>query len=139
MRTIIEIIEQAIQKGMNHRPQIGGFPYLAEALREAGVTLNEWILPSCQSLYQTNKGAVIFPNSALITTATDIPKFNQDLLIRALRADQVGQTTFPEFLQTIWSAGIIRYVVNFVTRHVIYYGCSGESYSEEYPAVTLPI
>ncbi|PWB13071.1 hypothetical protein DCO44_15855 [Acinetobacter sp. AM] len=46
---------------------------------------------------------------------------------------------FPEFLQAIWSAGIIRYVVNFVTRYVIYYGCSGESYSEEYPAVTLPI
>ncbi|WP_228258622.1 DUF1398 family protein [Acinetobacter sp. ANC 4910] len=68
-----------------------------------------------------------------------MPAFNQDLLIRALRADQSGQTTFPEFLQAIWSAGIIRYVVNLVARHIIYYGCSGESYTEEYPAVTLPI
>lgn len=83
MSTAIEIIEQAIQKGINHRPQIGGFPYLAEALREAGVTINEWILPCCQSLYQTNSGAVIFPHPSLITTATDIPTFNQDLLIQA--------------------------------------------------------
>ena len=63
MSAAIEIIEHAIQKGMNLRPQIGGFPYLAEALREAGVTLNEWILPSCQRLYQTNKGSVIFSES----------------------------------------------------------------------------
>ncbi|TCB68605.1 DUF1398 family protein [Acinetobacter sp. ANC 4178] len=139
MSAAIEIVENAIQKGMNLRPQIGGFPYLAEALREAGVTLNEWILPSCQSLYQTNKGSVIFPNPPLITTATDIPTFNQDLLIHALRADQTGQTTFPEFLQAIWAAGVIRYTVNLEARHVIYYGSLGESYTEAYPAVTLPI
>lgn len=43
MRTTIEIIEQALQRGMNHRPQIGGFPYLAEALREVGVPqMNEF-------------------------------------------------------------------------------------------------
>lgn len=139
MSAAIEIIENAIQKGMNLRPQIGGFPYLAEALREAGVTLNEWILPSCQSLYQTHQGAVIFPNPALITTATDIPTFNRDLLIHALRADQAGQTTFPEFLQAIWAAGVIRYTVNLEARHVIYYGSLGKSYTEAYPAVTLPI
>ncbi|KAB1860054.1 DUF1398 domain-containing protein [Acinetobacter tandoii] len=139
MSTAIEIIEQAIQKGINHRPQIGGFPYLAEALREAGVTINEWILPCCQSLYQTNSGAVIFPHPSLITTATDIPTFNQDLLIQALRADQAGHTSFPEFLQAIWSAGIIRYTVNLEARYVVYYGSSGESYMEKYPAVTLPI
>lgn len=137
MSTTIRIIEQALQKGMKVRPQIGGFPYLAEALREAGVLLNEWILPSCQSLYHTHQGSVIFPNPPLIATATDIPRFDQDLLIRALRADQSGQTTFPEFLQAIWLAGIIRYVVNFEVRHVIYYGSSGESYTEDYPAVTL--
>ena len=41
MSTAIEIIEQAIQKGINHRPQIGGFPYLAEALVEVSMTVNE--------------------------------------------------------------------------------------------------
>ncbi|MGH1399640.1 MAG: DUF1398 family protein [Acinetobacter tandoii] len=60
-------------------------------------------------------------------------------LIQALRADQAGHTSFPEFLQAIWSAGIIRYTVNLEARYVVYYGSSDESYMEKYLAVTLPI
>jgi len=68
---------------------------------------------------------------------TDVPDFNQDVLIHALREDQSGQTTFPEFLAAIWQAGIIRYVVNFSERRVSYFGCNGESYVEAYPEVSI--
>jgi uncharacterized protein YbcV (DUF1398 family) len=55
----------------------------------------------------------------------------------AIRTDQQGQSTFPEFLQAIWNAGVIGYDVDFLARNVNYYGVNGESYLEEYPEVEI--
>lgn len=123
MSDAIKTLDAAIQRGMSLRPQVGGFPYLAEALREAGVTRNEWFLPSCQSLYLMGKGAVVVQNPPLISGVIDIPPFNQERLIKALREDQAGKTSFPEFLQATWEAGVVRYEVDFIARKVTYYGC----------------
>src|SRR5262249_1746883 len=119
------------------RPRVGGFPYLAEVLRKAGVTRNVWSLPSCQSLYLTNEGPVIMQGSPLVNGAADVPAFDQVALIHALRVDQAGQSTFPEFLNASWRAGVVRYDVNFERRTVIYQGCHGEEYKEDYPEVTV--
>ena len=51
----IENLIEAQKYAMSIRPKIGGFPYLAEALRLAGITRNIWSLPSCQSLYLTKR------------------------------------------------------------------------------------
>jgi uncharacterized protein YbcV (DUF1398 family) len=67
----------------------------------------------------------------------DVPTFNQHALIHALREDQAGRTTFPQFLAATWQAGVIRYIADFDLRQVTYFGCKGESYIEAYPAVTL--
>jgi uncharacterized protein YbcV (DUF1398 family) len=101
------------------------------------VTQNIWNLPSCQSIYLTQFGAVVSQGSPLVSTVVDVPCFDRDALIKALRADQSGQTSFPEFLIASWVAGVVSYVVDFEKRFVTYYGVLGESYTEYYPAVEL--
>lgn len=73
----------------------------------------------------------------LVSGTTDVPTFDRDALIRALRLDQAGESTFPEFLQASWRAGVVRYDVDFTARTVAYLGCNGEEYIESYPAVDL--
>jgi uncharacterized protein YbcV (DUF1398 family) len=46
MSKAIENVEAAFQRAMAIRPKVGGFPYLAETLRLAGVTRNLWFLPA---------------------------------------------------------------------------------------------
>jgi uncharacterized protein YbcV (DUF1398 family) len=67
----------------------------------------------------------------------DVPAFDREALIKALRIDQAGESTFPEFLAASWRAGVVRYDVDFAARRVAYYGCDGEQYVESYPAVDV--
>ncbi len=137
MSQAIENFEAAQRHAMAIRPKVGGFPYLAEALRRAGVTRNLWFLPACQSLFLTNEGPVVTQGKPLATGTVDVPQFNREALIAALRADQAGESSFPEFLEASWSAGVVRYDVDFTGRTVAYYGCNGEEYVEAYPAVEI--
>lgn len=137
MSEAISQLQAAQQRAMTGRPAVGGFPYLAETLRRAGVTKNVWHLPACESLYLTRLGAVVQQGTPLVEGAADVPAFDEQALIKALRVDQAGKATFPEFLQASWRAGIVRYDVDFVERHVKYYGCHGECYIEHYPACEL--
>lgn len=138
MSKAIENLMAAQQYAMKIRPKIGGFPYLAEVLRAAGVTRNIWSLPSCQSLFLTQEGPVVMQGTPLLTGAADIPRFDREALIRALRTDQAGESTFPQFLEASWNAGVIRYEVDFSKRVVTYCGCLGEEYVEDYPKIDLP-
>ena len=137
MSKAVENLIEAQKFAMSIRPNVGGFPYLAEALRLAGVTRNFWSLPSCQSIFLTKDGAVVSQGTPLVSGQVDIPKFDSDALIRALRTDPMGSSTFPEFLQASWHAGVVSYDVDFERRRVTYFGAFGESYAEDYPAVTL--
>lgn len=137
MSKAIENLKNAQQRAMAIRPKVGGFPYLAEVLRQAGVTHNFWFLPACQSVYLTNDGPVITQGSPLLSGTADVPAFDREALIKALRIDQAGESTFPEFLAGSWQAGVVRYDVDFAARTVAYYGCHGEQYVESYPAVDL--
>jgi uncharacterized protein YbcV (DUF1398 family) len=119
------------------RPKVGGFPVLAETLRQAGVRRNIWTLPAAQSLFLTDLGPVVVQETPLVTGFADVPAFDRDSLIRALRADQAGNSTFPEFLKASWRAGVVRYDVDFEAQTVTYYGYNGESYVEAYPKPTL--
>ncbi len=73
----------------------------------------------------------------LITGMTDVPPFDRDALITALRTDQAGNSTFPEFLSATWKAGVVSYDVDFAGRIVTYYGSGQEKYVEAYPAVEV--
>ena len=137
MSKAIANLEAAQQRAMAARPKVGGFPYLAETLRRAGVSSNVWFLPACESLYLTDEGPVVVQGTPLLSGAADVPRFDRDALIRALRVDQAGESTFAEFLLASWQAGVVRYDVNLNARTVSYYGCLGESYIESYPAVEV--
>jgi uncharacterized protein YbcV (DUF1398 family) len=133
----IETLQAAQRRAMAGRPRVGGFPYLAETLRRAGVKRNLWYLPSCQSVYLTDAGPVVTLGAPLLSGTADVPALDRDALIRALRTDQAGESTFPEFLMASWQAGVIRYDVDFNARTVIYYGCNDEEYVEAYPAADV--
>lgn len=138
MSQAIDTLTEAMQTALRIRPRVGGFPYLAEVLRKAGVTRNIWSLPSAQSLFLTQQGPVVLQGSPLVTGSVDVPPFNEQALITALRKDQSGESTFPEFLQATWQAGVVRYEVDLEARTVTYQGCEGEQYIEPYPAVAIP-
>lgn len=137
MSKAIENLKAAQDRAMAGRPKVGGFPYLAETLRRAGVTRNLWHLPACQSLYLTGDGPVVTLGTPVSSGTVDVAPFNRETLIAALRTDQAGKSTLPEFLAACWRAGVVRYDVDFVGRTVFYYGCNGEEYIEDYPAVEL--
>jgi uncharacterized protein YbcV (DUF1398 family) len=137
MSKATENLESAIKRAAAGRPKVGGFPYLAETLRRAGAKRNLWFLPSCQSVFLTDLGPVVIQGTPLISGTADIPSFSRDALIAALRKDQAGEGTFPEFLLATWRAGVIRYDVDFQKRTVSYYGPNNEEYVEAYPAVEV--
>ncbi|MCE5295217.1 MAG: DUF1398 family protein [Chlamydiales bacterium] len=135
MKLTAQVIQNAITHAMQIRPKVGGFPYLAEALRQIDVQHNYWHLPACTSIYANDAGAIVQQNAPLFDGMQDVPSFNQEALIAALRKDQAGNSTFPEFLLAAWQAGVIRYTVDFNERCVTYYGNNAESYVEAYPQV----
>jgi uncharacterized protein YbcV (DUF1398 family) len=137
MSKAIDNLNQAMGHAARVRPKVGGFPYLAETLRRAGVIRNVWSLPACQSLFLTNDGPVVMQGTPLVSGSADVPSFDREALIKALRVDQAGESTFPEFLESSWRAGVVRYDVDFAARTVAYLGCNGEEYLEAYPAVEI--
>jgi uncharacterized protein YbcV (DUF1398 family) len=137
MSDAIENLKAAQQRGMAGRPKIGGFPYLAETLRRAGVTRNLWYLPACQSIYLTAMGPVAVQGKPLIEGTADVPAFHREALIAALRTDQSGKSTFPEFLVASWKAGVVKYDVDLIKRTCTYYGVGDEKYVETYPEVEI--
>lgn len=137
MSKLTEQLIEAQKFAMAHRPKVGGFPFLAEVLRQVGVKTNRWSLPSCQAIYLMQEGSIVQQGTPLVNGTHMIPPFDRDALIAALRKDQEGRGTFPEFLQSSWNAGVIGYEVDFANRTVTYYGVNGDSYLEEYPAVEV--
>jgi uncharacterized protein YbcV (DUF1398 family) len=137
MSNAVQNLQEAMQRAESIRPKVGGFPYLAETLRQAGAIRNLWYLPSCQGIFRTEKGAVAVQATPLVSGMAEVPAFDRAALIRALRADQAGETTFPQFLEASWKAGVVKYDVDFAARTVSYFGVSDEVYVEEYAVVTL--
>lgn len=137
MSQAIANLMEAQKIAMKIKPKVGGFPYLAEVLRQAGVTHNYWTLPSCQSIFITKDGPVVVQGVPLVSGTVDVPKFDEKALIHALRTDQSGNSTFPEFLEATWKAGVVNYDVDFIKRIVSYFGCKGEKYVEDYSLVQI--
>ncbi len=136
--TATEKLQKAMAYAMANRPAVGGFPFLAECLRLAGVVQNNWTLPAAQSVYIMDDGsAIVNQGTPLVSGLVEVPTFDEAALIAALRTDQAGQGTFPEFLSATWQAGVTTYTVDFLARTVIYKGMNGQ-YAESYNAVEVP-
>lgn len=136
--TVIERIAAARAHAAAVRPAGGGFPYLAEALRRAGVTRCHFDVPSRTLLDVTADGSVLHPGASMVVAPTVVARFDRSALVVALRADQAGETTFDDFVVACWRAGVVRYEVDTTARTCRYLGAAGEQYVERYPAVELP-
>jgi uncharacterized protein YbcV (DUF1398 family) len=90
----IENLKEAQKRAMAIRPKVGGFPYLAETLRRAGVTRNFWQLPACQSLYLTKFGPVVELGTPLVSAPAEVPPFNQETLIRRCEPTRQARARF---------------------------------------------
>jgi len=139
MALAMDNIRRAFRTAGEVRPEVGGFPYLAETLRRAGVHRNEWLLPSLQRIYLTDVGSVVEQGVPLLNGLAEIPAFDAGALLRALRADQEGRAPFEQFIRSAWEAGVVRWVVELDARTCTYYGSSGETYEETYPAVSIEV
>ena len=133
-----EKLQRAMEYAMIHRPAVGGFPFLAECLRKAGVKRNIWSLPAVQSMYVMEDDEIVNQGIPLLSGVAKIPRFDESALVAALRVDQAGNSTFPEFLVSAWNAGVVGYEVDFSNRKVDYWGVNGERYTESYPAIEIP-
>lgn len=120
------------------RPAAGGFPYLAEVLRQAGVDRYECQLPSMRSIYFTQHGPVVEQGAPLVQGMHEVPPFDRDTFVAALRREQAGEMSYLEFAAIAWSAGVVRYVVDLGRHTCTYYGLQDESFEEIYPGVSLP-
>jgi uncharacterized protein YbcV (DUF1398 family) len=137
MSTLTNVVQNAQRKAAEIRPEVAGFPVLAEVLRQAGIHRSERTLPAGQSVYVTDNGAVVQPAMPLVFEMSEVPAFDRDAVIDAIRADRAGHTTFPEFLAAIWVAGVSSYVVDLDQRTVTYSGIDNATYVESYPAVEI--
>lgn len=132
-----ERIEKAYKWVMANRPKVNGYPYLAEALRQAGVVRYVYQLPSNQCIFFTKDGNVVSPAEGSVSGLGDVPRFDRDAFIKVLRLSQAGDSTFPEFLRDSWKTGVITYEADLLARKVTYHGADGETYIEEFPAVEV--
>ncbi|MFD6967624.1 DUF1398 family protein [Streptomyces sp. NPDC059949] len=137
MSSAATTLRDALERASAVRPKVGGFPYLAERLRRAGVSRCRMAVPSNAMLYLTDAGPVAVQGEPLCTGMVDVAPFDREALVAALRSDQAGETTFPEFVRGCWEAGVVWYDVDLNARTCSYYGADGSGYTEAYAAVDI--
>jgi uncharacterized protein YbcV (DUF1398 family) len=138
----VAVVDEALARAAAVRPAVGGFPYLAESLRQGGVVRVSCVLPAVQTTYVLASGAAVHQAPPLLETGERlhaVAPFDEARLIAAIRADQAGETTYwPEFVTAAWAAGVVAYDVDLAARTCCYRGAHGDTYVERYAAVTLP-
>lgn len=132
-----EKIADAYKWATANRPKVNGYPYLAEALRQAGVSRYVVNLPSTQTIFFAKEGNVVAQSEVLVNGMSEVPPFNRGAFLEVLKKSQAGDISFPEFLKGSWEAGVLHYEADLISRKVSYYGSSGESYIEDYPTVEV--
>lgn len=83
-----------------------------------------YFMPDGQSHRVTNKTMDTLPADA----------FSADGVLAAVRAIQAGKTKYLAFCRQIMEAGCVGYLVSMQGQRAVYYGRSGETYVEPFPA-----
>ena len=137
MSSAVDAVQAAQERAARIRPKVGGFPYLAESLRQAGVTRCYFWVAAMSFVYVSDAGCVLQQGEPMRDGMADVAPFDQDALVTALRIDQAGESTFPEFAEACWRAGVVWYDIDLTARTCSYFGAAGDVYVESYPAVAM--
>lgn len=131
MSSLTTHLQKALDVAQDARPPVNGFPHFAEALRQAGISRIETSIATGGSIYHLHDAAVVQQFPAPAQSMAEIPNWDEPALITAIRADQAGRSTFPDFLRGAWDAGVIGFTVDLTARTCTYRGTT-DSYLEHY-------
>ena len=109
------------------------FPEVVMKLLEAGVERYHADLLRAEKIYYLPSGESLRVPAARPDTAP-APAFAADGVAAAVRAIQHGKIQYREFCERIAQAGCVGYMVSLTGRRAVYYGRSGDSYVEPFPA-----
>ncbi len=109
------------------------FPEVVLKLMQAGVERYHADLSRAEKIYYLPSGESHRVPAAPMQ-ATPAPAFAADRVAAAVRAIQQRKIQYREFCERIAQAGCVGYMVSMVGRRAVYYGRTGDSYVEPFPA-----
>jgi uncharacterized protein YbcV (DUF1398 family) len=108
------------------------FPEVVMGLIAAGVERYHADLTRAEKAYYLPNGeSEAVPNHALATSPA--PEFSAEGVQAAVRAIQRGEIQYREFCRRIAAAGCVGYHVFITGKRAVYYGRTGDSYTEWFP------
>jgi uncharacterized protein YbcV (DUF1398 family) len=109
------------------------FPEVVMKLMQAGVERYHADLLRAEKIYYLPSGESYRVPAAPVQ-ATPASAFAGDGVAAAVRAIQQQKIQYREFCERIAQAGCVGYIVSMVGRRAVYYGRTGDSYVEPFPA-----
>jgi uncharacterized protein YbcV (DUF1398 family) len=109
------------------------FPEVVMKLMQAGVERYHADLLRAEKVYYLPSGESYRVPAAPVQ-ATPASAFAADGVAAAVRAIQQQKIQYREFCERIAQAGCVGYIVSMVGRRAVYYGRTGDSYVEPFPA-----
>jgi uncharacterized protein YbcV (DUF1398 family) len=109
------------------------FPEVVTKLARAGVERYHADLLRAEKIYYLPSGESHRVQAGPIE-ATPAAAFTADGVAAAVRASQQQQIKYREFCERIAQAGCVGYIVSLAGRCAVYYGRTGDSYVEPFPA-----
>jgi uncharacterized protein YbcV (DUF1398 family) len=127
---IIEVIQDCTDGSDQERLS---FPEVVKKLMLAGVERYHADLLRAEKVYYLPSGESHRVVAAQVG-ATPPAAFAADGVAAAIRAIQQKKIAYREFCERIAQAGCVGYMVSLAGRRAVYYGRTGDSYVEPFPA-----
>ena len=128
--TTIEIMQECTDASDQERI---GFGEVVTKLMQAGVERYHADLLRAEKIYYLPSGESHRVPAAQVD-ATPAAAFAADSVAAAVRAIQQKKIQYREFCERIAQAGCVGYMVSLAGRRAVYYGRTGDSYVEPFPA-----
>lgn len=110
------------------------FPVVVQKLAGAGVTSYTADLITLRKTYYDRDANSVDEAMPLTGAPAIAAQFDGDTVEAAVKAIQLREIGYAEFLRRIMKAGCARYSVFFGGRKAMYFGRDGEFYTEPFPA-----
>ena len=124
-----QAIEQCMAASFADTP----FPVVLGRLAEAGVTSYTADLVALRNTYY-NSGSASHDEAMPLTDAPAVaPAFDSERVAATVKAIQRKEIGYAEFLRQIMAAGCSHYEVFFTGRKAMYFGRTGNFYTENFP------